>query len=344
VAYISWRSEAINGTHVYAATTNSYQVGNGFPLDLRTLKNTASAVFTVSTGLRYPGLKVYTEDNKEYVFRLNASFALPNEYVREYHPELVHYAEVEGTTLPDNLISVLGDGVVTYNSVSYSTMPVGTGGIIKLGDGSLYQFVWDGTDWTTFANSGPGSGVIAGAIINFTSGDNIDSLNELTSSLVDSKYRSTYELGESDPIVAGTEVTAIYTTDTPAVETSRKYVYLNSAWRIFRGIQEYLFSFSSYSSWSAGDFYGSDWPSEVSVIQSSTEGIVDIIITHQFESHYIDVLVFEYLGTVGTDTNYGDRLLVKSSCYKTSGGAFQTKVSLPVSMSDISSYIVVLQK
>ena len=107
-----------------------------------------------------------------------------------------------------------------------------------------------------------------------------------------------------DTIASGSEANIVFTDKTtdPYVEYCRKYVYLNGAWRIVQGVQEYVISLPAYVDDEWYDGYNpkngmviepNDDSANVDVMVASNKGTVDVIISHQFNSQYVDAFVFE---------------------------------------------------
>lgn len=386
MSYKSWLSGfAETGTSQFAFP---FEVTDGFPLDFRTIKQSFNEVLDVSINVRYPGLTVYnTEDGIEYTYIPNANklFSKPN--VKEYHPELAHFKSIDSSSLPQDLpngiasvrdilnnpASVLGDGSFENNGTTYHTIPDGAEGVIKVLDNggySYYSYVWNGdtNEWIPFTNSG--SGGSSSVILNFSNSDNhvgteegvsnpIGSINELTSGDIDAKYReSTNNNGD---IEQGTEASVVFTkvegsNESQTTATSfRKYVYLGS-WLITQGTQEYVIELSSKNEvtnnteWNA--LTAENFPSgssDVEIIPTDHEGTVDVIISHQFNSQYIDAFVFEQSGS-GRDQDYdnnvdayGDRILAPAVCFK-SGNVLKIKIPLPLADDTSTTYSITLQK
>ena len=309
----------------------------GFPVDFRTLRDTLSEVFSVGSGYRFPGLKTYVVDNGiEYMFTASVSAAtgkitFPNNRIQEYHPELAHFKSIDSSSLPQDLpngvasvrdilnnpASILGDGSFENNGTTYYTIPDGAEGVIKVLDNggySYYSYVWNGdtNEWIPFANSG--SGGSNAVILNFASdidvsGDSdspvyLSSIYALNSNYISNAYKEAMGLDVNDTIASGSEANVVFTDKTtdPYVEYCRKYVYLNGAWRIVQGVQEYVITLPAYVDDEWYDSYNpkngmviepNDDSVNVDVMVASNKGTVDVIISHQFNSQYVDVFVFE---------------------------------------------------
>lgn len=288
-AYYIWQT----GGKSNSGASKSYLPG-GFPLDYRTLQDNITDVYALAVDKIYPGLKVYVRDNKtEYVFveqevKTNdtvTNILFPPKNIKEYHPELVHVGIVDPDNRPvkpdsepaeyytdaellRNPTVLLGDGAVTYSNKSYNTIPEGAEGTLKTADNKYYKYVWNGSEWVMFANSG--SGGSNAVILNFASdidvsGDSdspvyLSSIYALNSNYISNAYKEAMGLDVNDTIASGSEANVVFTdkTTNPYVEYCRKYVYLNGAWRIVQGVQNYIISFPTYDStavWATGDSF-----------------------------------------------------------------------------------------
>lgn len=358
MAYSDWVSKSKPAV----APQASYYPG-GFPIDARTLQDSFSDVLGIVASNRHPGLRVYdTSSGKEYVFASSVNqfgvITFPNTAVREYHPELAHFKAVQSLSVPANLVQELG-GSVTIDGTVYNVIPEGAEGIIKTSDSKYYKYVWNGSDWVEYSNLGSGSGSgsstnidVSGLILNFSYvSDSLSSINDLTTALISSKYAATFP---NSSLVAGTEINVVYTDDSDAnnpVEYCRKYIYLNSAWYIVQGVQEYSITLPQYSTWEAGSSIVLSGVPDIEIKQTDTQGMVDVIISHQFNSQYIDAFVFQESLT-DTDLDYddvvdeyGDRILAPVLCFKSKkDGKYKVKTTLPISDSFATKYSITLQK
>lgn len=181
MSYKLWHNST---ERTYAGTGYSFDADDGFPLDGRTLRDSFADIVDEVTGVvadaRYPGLKVYTEDNKEYVFTItNNKRSLANTplSLKEYHPELAHFSgDTNNATVPSesaDLISALG-GSITVDDTVYNVIPEGAEGTYKTSDGKYYKFVWNGSAWVRFSGT-EGSGTVSGPI---TSSDITDASDD----------------------------------------------------------------------------------------------------------------------------------------------------------------------
>ena len=394
MSYSSWLAD----TNKYSSPNYSY-LPSGFPIDYRTLQENVSAVYELDSQYRYPGLKAYVVANGiEYVFNpsINATtgkMSFPNSGITEYHPELVHVGIVDPDNRPvkpdsepaeyytdaellRNPTVLLGDGIVTYSNKSYNTIPEGAEGTLKTTDNKYYKYVWNGENWVMFANSGSGSNTV---ILNFASdvdmGDDPNnpvyktSICDLTSSDISSAYKEAMGLDEQEEPASGSEANVVFTDNTSGTpfEYCRKYVYLNNEWLIVQGVQEYVVSIPAYStSWleydpSSGLSVIKGDSDDIDIKRSNTDGYVDIIINHKFNSPYVDAFVFEKKDInedvdgdeTTNDTEYGERLIVPVICVKsttqeqgqeTGEVKFKVKTTLPVSSSATTTYAITLQK
>lgn len=387
MAYSDW----LNSTTKYSAPNASY-LPPGFPLDYRTLQETKANVFGLAKSQRHPGLKVYVvADGIEYIYTAkieDGEISFPHENIKEYHPELVHVGIVDPDNRPvkpdsepaeyytdaellRNPTVLLGDGIVTYSNKSYNTIPEGAEGTLKTTDNKYYKYVWNGSEWVMFANSG--SGGSNAVILNFASDIDVSgnsdspvylsSIYALNSNYISSAYKDAMGLDVNDTIASGSEANVVFTdkTTNPYVEYCRKYVYLNGAWRIVQGVQEYVITLPAYADAEWFDGYNpknsmvidpNDDSANVDVMVSSNKGTVDVIISHQFNSQYVDAFVFEKNTTEDDidggstpETEYGDRLLVPVKCFKSAeDNQFKVKISLPVSTTSTTTYAITLQK
>ena len=346
--------------------TNSYTTNNGFPLDYRTLRQTYAQAIQLGGSARYPGLKVYViNEDTEYVFKLTDpdTMAMDNAgTLKEYHPELAHvktqrpvktydanddpveyYSDEE--ILADPTLA-LGDGIINN---TYQTIPEGVEGAYKTSDGKYYKFVWNGSAWVTYANSGSstqgdGANNNSSIILNFTTSD-AASINGLNSGIITSAYRTKTGTGSNDPIPTGTEVMAIFSNN--GVDTARKYIWINGAWFIIHGSQEYIITLPAYASWDNN--YSPNLGANFTVSKTETEGVVNLVIAHQFDSQYIDAFVFAR-GTGdkdgdGQDDTYGERILATVTCLDSNdSGVFKVRIPLPVSKTTATTYAITLQK
>ncbi len=373
MAYSSWQNKVsgywVSGSlpgssdrPIVDGASYSYSVTGNFPLDYRTLRQDLPQIFKIITG--YPGLKVYTltENStaaQEYVF-LSDTFSS----VVEYHPELAHFKVYGSASLPQSVTSFLGNGKVEYPAESgtfYSTIPDGTEGTIKLNDGSFYKYVWDAEQeqWTEFANQGSGAGssietvrVVSDSVLNFNSAtDNFRSINDLTTEAITSKYKAAHNITEDNVIISsGIEADIVFTDNANGFEYNRKYVYLNGGWRIVQGVQEYLVTIPAYDAWVRGSVISSDY-ADIEIKMTDVTGMVDVIISHQFNSQYIDAFIFQESLT-DSDLDYddvvdehGDRILASILCFKSKkDGKYKVKTTLPISDSFATKYSITLQK
>ena len=317
MSYESWHSQSSIKT---TNRSRPYQINEGFPIDLRYLKDDLTAVFEIIPECRYPGLKCFSvNDNKEFVYTITNTqyLELENEGIKEYHPELVHVGFVDPDNRPvktydennepteyyadaellRNPTVLLGDGAVTYSNKSYNTIPEGAEGTLKTTDNKYYKYVWNGENWVMFANSGSGSNTV---ILNFASDVNVGddpnepvyktSICDLTSADISNAYKEAMGLDEQEEPASGSEANVVFTDKTSGTsfEYCRKYVYLNNEWLIVQGVQEYVISISN-PPWTDDD------PSnglsvikgdsdDIDIKRSDTDGYVDVIINHQFNS------------------------------------------------------------
>ena len=351
MSYREWRNET---PHRYAGTGYSFSSDDGFPLDERTLRNGFDEILDIDLALRYPGLKVYTENNSEYVFTIVGNkYGLADSGLKEYHPELAHFyaATVDGAVPTDSdiLKSVLGDAITLQRdvdgestTVTYNTIPEGAEGTYKTTDGKYYKFVWNGSEWVTYANTGSGSQSTPAveSILNFNAAtDGIGSINEITSAGITAKYGTTP--------VDGAETNVVFTDGSK--KTCRRYVYLGGKWYITRGTQEYTLTLPAYTSWDAWNADTVTCPSGVSIYKSGTEGFVNVYIAHQFDSQFVDAFVFttgsEDLDGDEAADSFGERILASATCFTSSiDDAFKVKIPLPISKDTTTSYAITLQK
>lgn len=335
------------------ARSNSYSTRNGFPLDFRTLRQTYAQALQLGSGARYPGLKVYIlNENKEYIFKLTDQETLAMDNIgtlKEYHPELSHfYAATEEGPVPSDsntLKESLGDSITVNNgttNTTYNTIPEGAEGTYKTTDGKYYKFVWNGSEWVTYANTGSGSQSTPAveSIVNFNAAtDGIGSINEITSAAITAKYGTT----PAD----GAETNVVFTDGSR--KTCRRYVYLGGKWYITRGTQEYTLTLPAYTSWDAWNAETVTCPSGVSIYKSGTEGFVNVYISHQFDSQFVDAFVFttgsEDLDGDEAADSFGERILASATCFTSSiDDAFKVKIPLPISKDTTTSYAITLQK
>ncbi|MBR2693420.1 MAG: hypothetical protein IKE69_04325 [Thermoguttaceae bacterium] len=315
MSYTSWRNKVYDywesgslpsssESSITRSSTFPFNVSNNFPLDYRVLRDNVLQLFKYNT--QYPGLKVYTvQKGQEYIFISDSV-----DSVQEYHPELAHFKFYDSATLPNNLATsnALGDGAIEItknnSTVTYHTIPTGTEGTIQLNDGSFYKFVWNGSSWVQFANQGSGGSsttivrVVSDSVLSFASSD-VTSINELTSEQISARYKIAHDLDTAAIISSGIEADVIFT-DSLGFESSRKYVYLNGEWRIVQGVQEYLITIPAYDSsatWTENEVVAVSASSDIAVKRADVSGLVNVFISHQFNSQYVDAFVFEKNGT-----------------------------------------------
>lgn len=312
------------------------------PCDLRLVAATLNDVIGMDPAKRYPGLRVFViDEEKEYWFKIPSDFT-------------------GGASYNDLVLVPYHTPAYIVSNINSADHTISTE-VIVLANDAATQYVWDeaqnsGTGgWVALSGSGSQS-TPAEIIINFTTSDHVDpsdntsalvtSINDVTSDAITAKY------GTPTP-GAETNVVFTETIDNQDYQTCRRYVYLNDGWNITRGTQEFTVTFPAYAAnegtWETWEPDLLTWPAGIEISKGDTEGFVNVYVTHQFDTKYVDAFVFT-TGSADIDGDdsadeYGNRVLASATCFKSAQtGVYKVKLVLPIHANNETAYAITLQK
>lgn len=346
----------------------SFNIGSSIPLDYRTVYQSdgRSQIYPATRStVAYPGMHVYdATTEKEFI----------------YVSKTVKWREIGSdfrytVSLGEN--DTLESGLTTLNGKISDTTPLAIIGSIIDQEKTVYKYVYNGEEFVPFSSignigtggeSGGGGGTsgepeqtiinnitnnyISTVILSFSTEDNFNDINEITSEALTSKYLTATE---KQNVESGTVVDVVYTGDNH--EYFRSYVYVNNVWNIKCGTQEVSIELPCYQNWN-------EWvvPSEYTQGNNNlvwiekidgSNGKVVAYVRNLFGIQFINTQVFKKqedtdLNNDNINDYYEQQLLTAIGCVNMSNVGYCVRVELAVNESeDINTkdkFTVLLQR
>lgn len=313
----------------------SFKAITSAPIDSRFFIDSKDNIDTeIPKSVRYPGLRVYVLDEKrEYWFQDGVK--LSNLVV--YNPQ----ANLTGDSLEDF------DNVAVSNGAE----------ITVLDNGEVSKYVWNGSEWklltstvTQSVTPTPSPSAVSNVVV---TGLSTDTYEEVVAVL------NNYISQNNITLSVGYEITVVFS-DPQTNTFFNRYIYLPSLadssqnhWYIESGIQSFDIQVPNeilISSLGA-TYTSSDTTSGAKyVTYNRTQDGVDVVITHNFCSLFVDVVVYEKgneaadiddNGTV--DSDFGTMVGIPTTCVK-SGNQYKVVVSFPTLPSATDRFTILVQK